>query len=90
IEKGTKIYLHADAPFIVDGTLKINGEKFDSTRVVFQGDRLDEPYRNFPGAWPGIYFRGESKDNELNYAIIKNAYRGLVSEKPSINSNPKL
>lgn len=90
IEKGTKIYLHADAPFIVDGTLKINGEKFDSTRVVFQGDRLDEPYRNFPGAWPGIYFRGESKDNELNYAIIKNAYQGLVSEKPSINSNPKL
>ncbi len=90
IEKGTKIYLHADAPFLVDGTLKINGEKYDSTRVVFRGDRLDEPYRDYPAAWPGIYFRGESKDNVLNYTIIKNAFQGLVSDKPAVNGNPKL
>lgn len=90
IEKGTKIYLHADAPFLVDGTLKINGEKYDSTRVIFRGDRLDEPYRDYPAAWPGIYFRGESKDNVLNYTIIKNAFQGLVSDKPSVNGNPKL
>ena len=90
IEKGTKIYLHADAPFIVDGSLRINGEKFDSTRVIFRGDRLDEPYRDYPGGWPGIYFRGESKDNVLNFAIIKNAYQAIVAERPSINANPKL
>jgi hypothetical protein len=90
IEKGTKIYLHADAPFLVDGTLKINGEKYDSTRVIFRGDRLDEPYRDYPAAWPGIYFRGESKDNVLNYTIIKNAFQGLVSDKPAVNGNPKL
>lgn len=90
IEKGAKIYLHADAPFLVDGTLKINGEKFDSTRVIFRGDRLDEPYRDYPAAWPGIYFRGESKDNVLNYTIIKNAFQGLVSDKPAVNGNPKL
>lgn len=90
IEKGARVYLHADAPFVVDGTLKINGEKFDSTRVIFQGDRLDDPYRNYPAGWPGIYFRGESKDNVLNYSIIKNAYQGIVADKPSINANPKL
>ena len=27
ISKGTKIFLHADAPFLIDGTLKVNGTK---------------------------------------------------------------
>lgn len=90
IEKGARIYLHADAPFIVDGTLKVNGEKYDSTRVYFTGDRLDDPYRDYPGSWPGIYFRGSSRDNQLNFAVLKNAYQGIVAEKPSVNSNPKL
>jgi hypothetical protein len=90
IEKGCHIYLHADAPFIVDGTLKVNGEKYDSTRVVFKGDRLDEPYRNYPGAWPGIFFRKTSKDNILQYVNIKNAYQGIIAEEASVNSNPKV
>lgn len=90
IEKGTRIYLHADAPILVDGSLKVNGQKHDSSRVYFQGDRLDEPYKNFPGGWPGIYFRGRSKDNVLQYAVIKNAYQALVAEQASINANPKL
>lgn len=90
IEKGTKIYLHADAPFIVDGSLKVMGEHYDSTRVQFASDRLDAPYKEFPGSWPGIYFRGSSRDNVLNFATIANAYQGLVVEKPSINANPKL
>ena len=90
IEKGTRVYLHANAPMIVDGTLIVNGEQYDSTRVVFTGDRLDEPYRDFPASWPGIYFRKTSKDNVLNYAIVKNAFQGVVSEDPSNNANPKL
>ena len=90
IEKGTKIYLHADAPFIVDGSLKIIGEHYDSTRVRFASDRLDAPYKDFPGSWPGIYFRGSSRDNVLNFATIANAYQGVVVEKPSVNANPKL
>lgn len=90
IQAGTKIYLHADAPFIVDGTLKVNGEKFDSTRVYFAGDRRDEPYSNYPAAWPGIYFRGTSKDNVLNFAVIKNSYQGIVTEQPSVTANPKI
>ena len=88
INAGVKIYSHADAPFLVDGTLTINGTKKDS--VVFRGDRLDEDYRDFPGSWPGIYFRASSKDNDLTYTIIKNAYQGVVAEKPSGNTNPKV
>ena len=90
IQKGCKIYLHADAPLLVDGSLLVNGEKEDSSRVSFTGDRLDYPYNEYPAAWPGIYFRGTSKDNTLQYAIIRNAYQGLVAQQPSINANPKL
>lgn len=90
INKGTRVYLHADAPFVVDGTLQVIGEKYDSTRVIFQGDRLDEPYRNYPAAWPGIYFRETSKDNLLQYAIIRNAFQGIVADKPSVNANARV
>ena len=88
IESGCKIYSHADAPFIVDGTLRINGIKQD--KVVFSGDRLDEEYRDLPASWPGVYFRGTSKNNVLNYTNFKNAYQAVVAEQPSINANPKI
>jgi len=88
IPKGTRIHLNANAPFVVDGTLQINGTKTDS--VVFKSNRLDDPYRDFPGSWPGIYFRGSSKDNVLNYAYVQNSYQGIVAEKPASNSNPKV
>ncbi len=90
IEKGCRIYVHADAPIIVDGTLKINGEKDTINRVYFRGARLDEPYRDFPASWPGIFFRAPSKDNVLKYAVIKNAYQSLAVEGPSVNAAPKL
>ena len=90
IQKGCKIYLHADAPLLVDGSLQVNGEKYDSTRVYFKGDRLDYPYNEYPAAWPGIYFRNTSKNNLLQFAVIQNAYQGLVAQAPSLNANPKL
>lgn len=90
IQQGCRIYLHADAPFLVDGTLKTTGEKYDSTKIIFRSDRLDDPYRDYPGAWPGIYFRGESKDNQLQYTVIKNAYQGIITTGPSTNANPKV
>jgi hypothetical protein len=88
IQPGTKIYSHADAPFIVDGTLIINGAK--NNEVVFAGDRLDNNYKDLPAGWPGIYFRGNSKNNLLKFAVIKNAYQAVVATGPSVNANPKL
>jgi hypothetical protein len=90
INKGCRIYIHADAPVIVDGTLLINGLKDTADRVYFRGDRLDDPYKDFPAGWPGIYFRGSSKDNMLNYAVFNNAYQALAVQDPSHNANPKL
>ena len=90
INKGCRIFVHADAPILVDGTLEINGEKDTVDRVYFRGDRLDEPYNDFPAGWPGIFFRATSKDNIFTYAVIKNAYQAIAVVDPKVNANPKL
>jgi len=88
IDPGCKIYSHANAPILVDGTLIVNGTK--AQQVTFTGDRLDEDYKDLPASWPGIYFREFSKDNSLNFTVIKNAYRGVVSEYLAGNGGPKV
>jgi hypothetical protein len=90
INKGCRIYVHADAPIIIDGSLKINGQKDTADRVYFRGDRLDDPYKDYPAGWPGIFIRGSSKDNIFNYAVIKNAYQAIAIQDPASNANPKL
>lgn len=90
INKGCRIYVHANAPVVVDGTLQVNGLKDTADRVYFQGDRLDEPYKDYPAGWPGIFFRSNSKDNMLNYAVIKNTYQAIGITGPSVNANAKL
>lgn len=90
IDKGCRIYVHADAPIIINGTLQVNGQKDSADRVYFRGDRLDDPYKDFPASWPGIFFTSGSKDNVLNYAVLKNAYQAIAAQDPSINSNPKI
>lgn len=73
IPAGCKLYMHSDARLFVEGTLKVNGTKTDS--VVFQGDRLDRDYfgnEGYPGEWGGIYFTTNSRNNRLNYTILKN------------------
>jgi hypothetical protein len=88
IESGTKIFVHANAPILVDGTLVTHGTK--NNEVVFTGDRLDADYRDLPASWPGIIFRTSSKNNLLNYTVIKNAYQAIVALDPSVNLWPKL
>ena len=90
IQKGTQLYIHPNAPIVVNGTLKAIGDTASSDKIVFQGIRIDDPYKNYPGSWPYIYFSPTSKDNQLQHCIIKNAYQGLVAENPASNSNPKV
>lgn len=73
IPGGCRVYVHGDSRMYVLGTLKVNGTKTDS--VIFQGDRLDRKYfgnEGYPGEWGGMYFTGTSKNNEINYAVLKN------------------
>jgi hypothetical protein len=88
IEPGTKIYAHANAPIIIDGTLHATGTVTD--KIVFRGDRLDAPYKDYPAGWPGIIFRSTSINNNLQFAEIKNAYQAIVLDQPAANANPKL
>lgn len=90
ITKGTKIYCNADAPIVIKGTLRAIGEKWDSTKIYFQGNRLDEPYKNYPASWPGVYFDATSKDNIMQFCVLKNSYQGTIALAPSVNANPKL
>lgn len=88
ISAGTKIFLHADAPFLVDGTLKATGTKEEP--VIFSGDRLDVDYKNLPASWPGLFFRNTSENNSLNHTIIKNAYQGIIAQNLSTTASPKV
>lgn len=88
IPAGCKIYAHADAPILVDGTLIVNGTK--AAPVTFAGDRLDYYYKDLPASWPGIYFRNTSKDNVLQFATIKNAYQAVVAIGASVNATAKV
>ena len=88
LEAGTNIYVHADAPILINGSLHAEGRKFDSTQVSFRGDRLDVDFRDYPGSWPGIYFSETSRNNILTFTNIKNAYQGIITIE-SI-SNPKI
>ncbi len=78
IEAGTEIFAEAGAPFIVNGTLKAMGGPEDGQRIVFRGSRLDAPYSEIPGTWPGILLNGSSRVNNLQYVTVLNAYKGLT------------
>jgi hypothetical protein len=91
IEKGCRVYVHGDAPILVDGTLKVNGEVDSIDRVYFRGDRLDDPYKDFPASWPGIFFTTSSKDNVFNYAVLKNSYQAIAAQDLASNApTPKV
>ncbi len=77
IEPGTRIYSHVGSQLFVGGTLEVNGGTDSLNRVVFQGDRLDEGYRDLPGQWGGIHILRGSVDNVIQGAEIKNGLWGV-------------
>jgi hypothetical protein len=89
LSEGTKIYMAPKAVLWVykDGSIKVNGSL--NNPVKFQGSRLDMPYRDTPGQWGKIWLSALSKDNEINYAIIRNGSIGIQVDTVA-NSNPTL
>jgi len=102
INPGTRIHFHKRSSMIVYGTLKVKGTLEEP--VSFLGDRLEEWYDNTPGQWgayveleeggvyllAGIHFIKGSKDNEINYAIIKNAIKGIQVDSMVSSGHPTL
>ncbi|HRP45148.1 MAG TPA: hypothetical protein PLU27_10295 [Ginsengibacter sp.] len=88
LDPGTRIYTHADAPILVNGTLHSEGT--EETPVTFSGDRTDADYKNLPASWPGIYLTDSSENTFIRHTIIQNAYQDIVLQGIPDNSNPKL
>lgn len=75
IQPDTKIFLHKQSMlFVYKGTLNVEGEK--GHEVIFQGDRLEQFYKDKSGQYYGLYFH-ESRPSTINYAIIKNGTAGI-------------
>lgn len=87
INPGVQVYFHNNSGIWVyrGGTLKVNGTKDEP--VVFQNDRLEMRYDDIPGQWDRIWIN-EGGFNEINYAIIKNAFIGIHAEALFLNQPP--
>lgn len=101
IQEGTKVYFHNNAGIWVynDASLKITGTK--DNPVVMQGDRLEAWYKDMPGQWGrlmyngylysmGIWLSAGSKNNEINYAVIRNGDTGIKADTLGNSPNPTL
>jgi len=87
IQAGADVYFHNNSGLIVGNPLfpDNNGGKLNvlgelNNKVTFQGDRLDEYYKDAPGQWDKIWISSGSYDNTINHAIIKNATIGVQSD----------
>jgi len=90
IDPGTRVYLHYNSVLAVahDATLKVHGTLDEP--VTFQGDRLEDYYQELPGQWGTIWLSAGSRDNEIDYAIIKNGLIGVRIDTLGNSSNPTL
>lgn len=80
IQEGSKIHFHKNGVLWVykGGTLKVEGKP--SNEVVFQGDRMEQYYKEIPGQWRAIWLSSGSINNTIDYAIIKNGTIGIQAD----------
>jgi hypothetical protein len=102
VDAGCRIHFHKGSSMFVKGTLKATGT-FDEP-VKFLGDRLEKSYSDVPGQWGawtelngggiyvygGIHFLVGSKDNTIDWSIIKNANKGIQIDSMGFSENPVL
>lgn len=102
IDAGCRIYFHKGSSLFVKGTLNIKGTLEEPVKLM--GDRLEKNFDNDPGQWGawsvlkdqskciygGLHFLKGSKDNSIDYAIIRNANKGIQIDSMGFSSNPVL
>lgn len=88
IEEGVMVHFHRDSRLFVAGTLIVNGSK--ENPVTFQGDRLEQLYKDIPGQWDGLWLLPGSHDNRINYAVIKNGIIGIEADTLASLTSPTL
>jgi len=87
IEEGTKVHFHNGGGMWVyrGGELDVNGTK--EKPVIFRGDRLEPGFDDVPGQWDRIWIN-EGAINDINYAVVQNAFVGIQAEALFLNGNP--
>ncbi|MCU0433333.1 MAG: hypothetical protein MUC87_07770 [Bacteroidia bacterium] len=90
INAGTRVHLHKNAVLAADScaTLEVLGTA--SSKVTFQGDRLEPEYAEEPGQWGYIWLSAGSKNNIIDWAVIKNGSVGILCDTLGASSNPTL
>jgi hypothetical protein len=102
IDPGCRIHFHKGSSLFVKGTLNVKGTLEEP--VKFLGDRLEHDFDEEPGQWGastvlgnqseyiygGLHFLRGSKDNTIENAIIKNAYKGIEIDSMGTSGNPML
>ncbi|GAA4282254.1 hypothetical protein GCM10022260_26770 [Gaetbulibacter aestuarii] len=97
IDAGARLHFHANSGLIVKegASLQVNGSYSNDqdlleNEVIFEGDRLEPQYADVPGQWGTIWLYDGSIDNNINYATIKNATIGILSDGNPNDTNDKL
>ncbi len=96
---GTRIHVHGglakndslggrynDGIIYVFPTAKLNVKGTKEKPVIFEGDRLEDDFKEESGQWGGIILGAGSTDNVFEYATIKNSIIGIrVDSAASMN-----
>lgn len=87
---GTKCYFYNNAVLMAfeDATLNVQGTH--GNEVTFQGYRLEPDYKEIPGQWGKIWLWPGSKNNVIDWAIIKNGGIGIQSDTVVTPGTPNL
>ncbi|PNQ72655.1 hypothetical protein C1T31_10945 [Hanstruepera neustonica] len=97
VEAGARVHFHANSGLLVaeGASLHVNGafspdQDLLENEVIFEGDRLEPSFSDIPGQWGTIWLLEGSVNNIINYATIKNAGVGVLSDGNPDESGSKL
>jgi len=97
INAGARVHFHANSGLLVSvgASLNVNGalsldQDLLENEVIFEGDRLEPGFSDVPGQWGTIWLFQGSVNNIINYATIKNAGVGILSDSNANEPNAKL
>ena len=86
IEPGAQVFLNQGSSLFVEGTLKAEGTAQE--RIHFQNVRLD--LKDAPGQWTGIFFLEGTKNNRLDFTVIRNGEVGIRLGAPDNDTIPEV
>lgn len=88
MQAGTRVRFAPNASMFIGGRLDIQGTLEQPVSIA--GIRNDFPFNETPGQWTGIFFLQNSKDNQINFADIRNGNIGLYLGTPDEDNTPDL